>query len=398
MRVCILVESYHPRIGGTPSQARLVAADLRRAGHEAVVVTRRWERGHPAREVVDGVPVFRVGPIGFGAGKKWRMLFRVMPLLLTRRGVDLVYCPGLRVLGAAAVLAGKAKRWRCVLRPVSCGEMSGAFFNDGLKRAGLKGSAWPVRAGLALRNALLRRADAFVAISGELEAELVRGGVPEAKIVRIPNGVDEAVFRPARPEEKADRRAALGIAKESLLVVYTGRLVTYKGLPGLLRVWERVAADVPEARLALVGGGGNDMANCEAELRAFCDARRLGDRVLFTGDVGQVAPWLQAADVFAFPTQNEAFGISLIEAMACGLPAVSTDVGGVKDIVEDGVNSLVVPAEDEAALEAALRRLLHEPGLRDRLGRGGRATVQARYTRGRVAAAYLSLFERLSRG
>jgi glycosyltransferase involved in cell wall biosynthesis len=395
MRVCILVESYYPRVGGTPSQARLLAADLVAAGHGVVVVTRQWDAEHPARETVNGAEVIRVGPVGRGASKKWGMLLRVLPVLLRIPGVDLIFCPGLRVLGAAAVLAAGLRRIPCVLRPVSCGEMSGAFFADGLKRTGLGVSAWPVRLGLGGRNAILRRADAFVAISADIADELTLYRVPAGKIARIPNGVDEAVYHPASPSEKTARRAELGIGAGERLVVYTGRLVTYKGLPGLLKVWARVAPDFPGSRLALVGGGGNDMANCENELRAYALGAGLETRVLFTGDVPTVVPWLQAADWFVFPTQNEAFGISLIEAMACGLPVCSTDVGGVKDIVADGVNSLVFKAGDEAGLEAALRRMMGDPALAARLGLGALETVRARYTRSRVAGLYLDLFRRL---
>jgi glycosyltransferase involved in cell wall biosynthesis len=391
------MESYHPRVGGTVTQARLLASDLLAAGDEATVVTRRWDLAHPVREIVDGAAVIRVGPVGRGAMKKWGMLLRVLPQLLRLPRLDLIFCPGLRVLGAAAVFAAKLRGCPCVLRPVSCGEMSGAFFSYGLKRAGLSMTAWPVRAGLALRNAILRRADAFVAISADIADELARCGVPAAKIARIPNGVDDAVFRPALPAEKAQQRAALGARADEFLVVYTGRLVTYKGLPGLVRVWERVAKDFPAARLVLVGGGGNDMTNCENDLRAFCQLHDLGNRVTFTDDVPTVAPWLQAADAFVFPTQNEAFGISLIEAMACGLPVVSTDVGGVKDIVADGVNSLVFKSGDEPGLEVALRRVMREPELAARLGQGALATVKERYTRARVAKAYLGLFEQVGK-
>jgi glycosyltransferase involved in cell wall biosynthesis len=207
--------------------------------------------------------------------------------------------------------------------------------------------------------------------------------------------VDDAVFKPATSAEKAQQRAALGVRENDYLAVYTGRLVTYKGLPGLLRAWERVTKDFPAAKLALVGGGGNDMANCENELRTFCQSHDLGARVIFTNDVPTVLPWLQAADAFVFPTQNEAFGISLIEAMACGLPVISTEVGGVKDIVADGANALVFQAGDEPALEAALRRVMREPALAARLGQAALATVKDRYTRSRVAGAYLSLFDRL---
>jgi glycosyltransferase involved in cell wall biosynthesis len=208
----------------------------------------------------------------------------------------------------------------------------------------------------------------------------------------VPQSVDTARFHPVPPEEKLALRRKLGLPEAGLLVMFSGRLVSYKGLPVLVRVWERLSKAHPAARLVLVGAGGVDIFNCEEDLRRFVAERKLEGSVHFTGAVRNVHEHLQAADVFAFPTENEAFPLALLEAMACGLPVVATTVGGIKDVVRDGANGLMIPPGREDALEAALQRLLADAALRAALGAGALATVQAHYTRDQVTAQYLALF------
>ncbi len=393
MRLLFLTESYSPRVGGTPTQVRLLAEDMARCGHTVSVLTRRWEPAHPSFEEREGIRIFRYGPTGYGPIKKWQFGARLLPVLLGIREADAIYCAGVRVLGGPAVIAARRKGWCCILRPVSCGEMSGAFFEEGLRRKGIRAAVPLLRGFVRFRNHLLKKADRFVAISRAIEEELAMAGMEAKRIVRIPNAVDEDRFAPPTAEKKQRLRNALGLEACRPLVLYTGRLVRSKGLPHLLQAWNRLADDFPEAHLLLVGGGGNDIGNCEAELRAFCKANGLERRVTFTGDVSDVVPWLQASDVFVFPTLNEAFGISLIEAMACGLPCITTAVGGVRDIVEDGENALVIPPENAGALEAAFRRLWSDPTLAQRLGTAGRRTVQERYGHAAVARQYETLFK-----
>ncbi|NIS66188.1 MAG: glycosyltransferase, partial [Gemmatimonadales bacterium] len=135
------------------------------------------------------------------------------------------------------------------------------------------------------------------------------------------------------------------------IVTYTGRLVSYKGLPVLLSVWKRLHERHPSAVLVLVGGGSLDMHDCEEELKRYVRENGLSASVRFTGNVQNVEDYLRASDVFAFPTEIEAFGISLIEAMACELPAVSTPVGGIKDILRHEENGLIVEVGNETQLE-----------------------------------------------
>jgi glycosyltransferase involved in cell wall biosynthesis len=146
----------------------------------------------------------------------------------------------------------------------------------------------------------------------------------------------------------------------------------------------------------LVGSGGVDIHGCEAELEEYVAAHGLARRVRFTGDVRNVHEYLQASDLFAFPSENEAFGISLIEAMACGLPAVSTDVGGIRDILHHEVNGLVFEAGNRQQLRRSLERLLAEPALGTRLGEAARRTAEQRYAADLVADRYARLFENLT--
>jgi glycosyltransferase involved in cell wall biosynthesis len=172
--------------------------------------------------------------------------------------------------------------------------------------------------------------------------------------------------------------------------------VSYKGLPLLLEAWRELCRERDDAILVLVGSGGVDIHNCEAELVEFVAAHGLERQVRFVGNVRNVDEYLQASDVFAFPSENEAFGISLIEAMACGLPVVSSNMGGLRDIVEHEVDGLAVEAGNREQLRCSLDRLLADPALGARLGETARKTAEQRYAADGVADRYAHLFQRLT--
>jgi len=283
-----------------------------------------------------------------------------------------------------------------VLKADSEGEMSGAFFAPGLARFGTSLGAWPLRAFLRLRNALFRRADAFVAITANVAGEMVEARLDLARVHRIPNAVDTSRFCPASPERKAELRRHLGLRADALVVAYTGRLVTYKGVPLLVSIWPAIVATHPDALLLLIGTGGLDMHACEDELRVAVQAQGLERKVIFTGSVDNVHEYLQAADLFVFPTETDAFPSSVIEAMTTALPVVVTPVGAIPEIVQDGSNGLLVPVGDRDALTVAIERLFTDPALAGRLGRAAWQTVQDRYSAERVSQRYAELFAGLA--
>ncbi len=396
-RICIFTETFFPVIGGGETQARLLADGLTAQGHSVMVITRRSDPALPPEEQLEGVVVYRLPPTGRGQLKKWGLLLSCLPVLLRRRHqYDLIFVSGFRIVGVSAMLVARLLAKRCVLKADSQGEMSGEFFRAGLARLRLRPASLPFRAFLAGRNVILRRADAFTAISQAIAAELRRGGVRSESIQMIPNAVDTDRFYPVDARRKASLRRALAIPPASRVVIYTGRLVTYKGLPSLLEVWQEIARIQEDVLLLLVGGGGLDIHNCEAALRSYVAAHALEHRVRFTGEVPHVADFLQAADIFVFPTRDDAFPTSLIEAMVCRLPVVTTPVGAIPEIVVDGQNGLLVPPDDQPALRTALSRLLSDPALLARLGQAARQTVIERYSAVAVTDQYARLFRRLA--
>ena len=396
--VCILTETFHPVTGGGETQARSLAEGLAAEGMRVHVITRRSDAALAPVDTVGGVPVHRVGPAGPGQLKKWGLVFTgLVELARLRKRYDVLLVCGFRVLGIPAMLASLFSRKPCVLKADSQGELSGAFFDAGLARLKLRHDRFPVSLAVKLRNLLLRRAACFVAMSAVIEQEYLALGVAPDRIRRIPNSVDVGRFAPADAARRKELRGRLDIPQDRRVAIYTGRLVTTKGLPSLLRAWREVAARCPDALLVLVGSGGLGLQNCEALLRRQVREWGLEDRVLFTGSVENVHEYLQASDLFVFPTEREAFGISVIEAMACGLPVITTGVDGIRDVVRPGLDALVVPPKDDAALAEVIVRGLQKGDAIDAMASEARRRAVAEFSGTRVLAAYRELLAGLVR-
>jgi glycosyltransferase involved in cell wall biosynthesis len=370
-KICLLTESFYPKIGGGEAHARLLSATL---------VRRR-------------VPVRRVGVPGSARWGKFLMVpAALLSLLYRRRDYDIIYACGLRTLGPVAVLVSWLTGCRCVVRAESCEELSGADTLPKFRRGMMRRTAAFL---LAMRNALMQRADRFLSISSAIRREFLECGVPPERIVSIKNGIDTTRFSPVSPSERTALRRRLGLP-DGLLCTYTGKLNRMKGLEMLLRAWRRLLARHPEFHLVLVGSGANQFLSCEDELRAFVREIGLERSVTFTGAVSNVHEYLLASDLFVFPSESEALPISLVEAMACGLPVVATRVGGIPDVVDDGVDGRLIEVGDEDGLVSAVEILSENPGTRAQFGRAARAKTVAAFGIDAVAEAHERLFRSLN--
>jgi glycosyltransferase involved in cell wall biosynthesis len=391
----MLIESYAPVVGGMETQPRSLAAALKALGRPVFVIARRSDKALKKRDTIDGIPVIRVAPAGANSRLRWAMIvFAVAALIRHRKAYDIVFVPGFRALGMPAVMTARWLNKACVIKAENNGELSGAFFEGGLARLHLARSALPIRWMIRLRNRTLLRADAFVSMSSDITREYLAHGVASARIASIPQTIDIQRFRPATAKDRAALRIQLKLPADRRILVFTGRLVSWKGLPILLRAWRAIHPRHPDTLLLLVGGGSADIYNCEDELKTFVRENDLSDSVRFTGDVDNVQDYLRASDAFVFPTLNEAFGVSLIEAMACGLPVVSTDNGGIKDIVTHRQDGLIARTGDEASLCQAIEEILEKPEQAEALGYAARNTALEKYAQARVGAAYADLFDR----
>jgi glycosyltransferase involved in cell wall biosynthesis len=395
-RVLFLTESFHPVFGGGERHIRALGRRLVAAGDAATVVTRRGDAAWPAAESLDGIEVRRVSPTG-GArlGKYLMALPAAWRTLREARSADLVVVRGTRVLGLPGLIASRLAGRPVVLQAEVNGEMSGEIYLWGTPLAGgpvdhlLRALVW-------LRNLLLRDADGFLAMSREIEAEFLGAGLPRDRVTRIPHGVDTRRFRPADPALRAECRRELDLEPGDLVVCWTGRLLRGKGLERLLDAFAVVVAGEPRARLVLVGSGEGQSLSIEAALRERAGDPPLAGRVRMPGRVDAVERALAAADLFVFPSEFEALGLSLIEAAACGLPAVASRTGGIVDVVDEGVSGLLVPPGDAGALAEALLTLLGDPeGLRA-MGEAARARACREFDEELAFERYRALFAELA--
>jgi len=394
VKICIFTETYYPVVGGGETQAQLLAEGLIAQGHSVIILTRRSDVSLKTHERYGDVDVYRLAPSGVGQLKKWGLLFSSIPMLIRlRHQWDLIFVSGYRIIGLPAVLIGRFFRKPVVLKADSQGEMSGAFFESGLKKLGLARSALLFRLFLALRNVILKKANAFSAISLDIASEWLSSGVPANRIHLIPNGVDTTRFAPVEPRQKASLREKLELPQDTKIAIFTGRLVSYKGLPLLLRVWKEIRCKHENVLLLLAGTGGLDIHNCEAELREYVKSAGLEKQVIFLGAVQNVPEYLQAADLFAFPTENDAFPSSIVEAMACALPVVTTPVGAIKTIVTHQETGLLVQPGNFEQLFEALDIMLSDKALASRLGQAAWQAVQKQYAVANITRQYLSLFQ-----
>jgi glycosyltransferase involved in cell wall biosynthesis len=395
-RVLFLTESFHPVLGGGETHIRQLGGRLVAMGHEATVVTRRGERGWLAEEEVDGIRVRRVPPAGPGRTGKYLMVpaaFRAV--LREARRHDVLVIRGTRVLGMPGLGAARALGRPAILQPEINGELSGEAFTWGWRRGRALEPA--VRALVALRNVWLRDADGFVAMSRRIRDEMVNAGIAPERVALIPHGVDTERFRPAGPGEKEALRASLGLPG-GVLAAFTGRLLRGKGLQTLVAAFAKVAAAGADSdlHLVLVGSGAGQALSVEEPLRAEVRELGLGDRVIFAGRVDAVEGHLKAADFFVFPSVFEGLGISLVEAAACGLPAVASRTGGIVDVVDEGRSGLLVTPGRADELAAGMVSLAGDASLRQRMGERARAVALDRFDERDATLSYLSLFREVS--
>ena len=256
---------------------------------------------------------------------------------------------------------------------------------------------------IAYERQLGRAADRIVVQCQDEIRELLLLGVPRNRMVLIPSGVNTERFRPDGPAEprgsivpgspRRPEAQAPAAARPRILTV--GRLVERKGFADVIRA----LAWVPDAELVIVGGapdGPDPYADRLRELAARC---RVTDRVTLAGAVpaAEMPRWYRSADVLVAAPWYEPFGLTPLEAMACGVPVVAAAVGGLKDTVVDGVTGDLVPRRDPRLLGATLRRLLGDEMRRFSYAAAATDRAGHSYSWRRVATQLASVYAALAR-
>jgi glycosyltransferase involved in cell wall biosynthesis len=373
IRIVLVSTYYRPVIGGAETSSERLALYLRRRGHHVEVITKRTAVDLPSREVIDGIDVHRLAPTGArSAAGKWLWLPWLFAALM-RSQYDIICVNDQRGSGLAAWAAARLRRKALVIQPQTEGSLSGRHpAQSGVVAALNRAVTLPIRF-------VYGRADAISGISRSILDEARALGVEEARLHYMPNPFSASAFAPLDPQQRTAVRESLGWSPGDLVFLFTGRLSLEKGLKDLLTAWPGAAA--PHWRLVLAGpampGHPWDLG---AWIAGFVREHRLEQRVTTLGACTpeRLARIMASADVAVLPSHFEAQGLAAVEAMACGLPIVATNVGGLPDFVVDGVNGLLVPPHDPRALGAALQKIdgiLTHPDRRREWSMAARAAV-----------------------
>jgi glycosyltransferase involved in cell wall biosynthesis len=234
-------------------------------------------------------------------------------------------------------------------------------------------------------------ADVVVAVSASLRRHLVqRTRIPASKVTVLANGIDTARFAPGR--RSGTIRSRFGIAPRAPLIGCVARLDPIKNHALLLASLKLVLQSLPHTRLLLAGEG-----PLRLQLGALVAEMGLSRSVIFAGAFADTAPLYRDLDVFVLPSLSEGTSISVLEAMASGVPVVATAVGGTPDLLADGACGLLVPSGAAAAMASAIIRLLRDSELRSQLAANGRERVTSTFSLLAMVTAYEELYHSILR-
>lgn len=234
----------------------------------------------------------------------------------------------------------------------------------------------------------------FVALSCELASYLHdKVGLPTVKVRQLYNGVDTQRFQPA-PHGREPIAACPFGAQGEFVIGSVGRMQTIKDQPTLARAFVLALQQRPElrSRLRLVMAGDGPL---RAEVQGILDEAGLSALAWFPGERQDVAGWMRGLDCFVLPSLAEGVSNTILEAMACGLPVIATDVGGNAELVEEGRTGLLVPAGDTQAMASRILELADDTERCRTLGQAGRQAAEQRFALSVMVSGYQRLYDEL---
>ena len=374
MRIALVGDEFYPGIGGVASYTMGLGEALAKLGVDPVVITHAYP-GHPNKEKFGKLEVIRLnGFIIPGAGRALSIsLGKKLHEKLKFGDFDVVH--GQDIFSSMALQSVYSAR-RCKLPSVltchSIHETSG-FWKFVYKPIVIT----------------MRKAARVIAVSSAVRKFCEALGVSPKKMRVVLNGCNLSISTPKNPDSI---RRKFGIG-EGPLIVSVLRLIKRKGPQFLVQAFPRIRREITQAKLIIVGAGREGPA-----LYQLAEELKVKDSVRFLGVLPhrEVLELIAAADVFVLPSTIEACPLALLESMALGTPVVCTAVGGVPEVIKDGLNGLMVPPADPLALAEAVIQILKDDKVAARIRMNELKTVREGFSWERVAKQTLEVYEEAS--
>jgi len=387
MKIIQVVHRYYPAVGGAENQVKSISEELVRRGHKVSVITtnslsvldipsllhlfQRKKVNLQKNEEIEGVDVHRYDALFRFYG--FLVTIPMRKLLTTK--ADIIHAYGFYI--TTSLVAMMAAKHRSLPFLLTANDATVSLYGSAVKRACSNIYNYTIGKLLILNSSRV------IAVSRTNAEDLVNLGVAEQKITVIPNGVKLERFFDG---------TSMGIEKNGPVVLYVGRISEDKGIQCLMRAAPSVLKSFPHTKFLIVGEDYGYLG----KLRALVSNLGMEKSVIFTGHLTgrQLVSVYRSADVFVLPSELEAFGIVVIEAMASGVPVIVSNCGGMKDIVRDGTNGFLFDVGDAMQLAEKIKLLLSNEEFRTKFVENGKKTVRERYTIEKVVDALEKLYEK----
>lgn len=361
MRICMLTSEFPPVVGGVSHYVYKLSKTLTERGHKVTIITRgsgrRMLTEHVEGITVYRVPLLRVYPIHI----KIHQFFQNLILSHLKNELDVIH-----------IHHPLTPPFHTTLPVVATVHSSLGF--GSLESQNFYSASKPPKIIVALirwyfsqmEHRTIKNANQITVVSRFIANELRSryGDEPSTRTIEvIGNGIDTKLFIPGTQNQETN-------------ILYTGRLAWNKGLIDLVNAAKIILEKHPDVSFTLTGEG-----PIELDLRRMVRKMAIDDRFSFRGylTLKQLIDAYQKAAIFLFPTYYEGLPTSLLEAMACRVPAITTPVGGIPEILQNQQNGVLVPTHDPEAIADAVLKLLHDDKTRLRIGEAARKTVLKYY-------------------
>ncbi len=386
------------RKGGVPDHTWILAHGIASHGIDVHILTTRLEGGPPVA-VSEGVTVHYLAntrPDAYDGGW-WPESARSTVSLHSAERFDLIHCQS--SAGYAVVNAGVHRR----LRVPAVVSQHGTYYDELVTRwkNGFSGdpsvSAKNIAAIAYILYMIIRRdkpylrmADGVISTSEEQYRLIARVyGVPEERLYKVYNGMDLSMFTPAPGNPELRKRQ--GIAPAAPLILCVARLIRDKGIQIMLNAMPGILERFPDCRLLVVGDG-----PYRPQLERLASRRGVASSIVFAGEkeLDELPEYFRACDIFVNPTnQQNGYDLTMVEAMACEKPVVSSDIGSTPTLIARGSDGILFPTGDVRALERAVTGLLGDGRLRAEIGAGARTKVTGRFGLDAMVEGTIGVYE-----
>lgn len=373
-KILMVIGHFYPAIGGAERECQNISRKLIETGHAVSVLT-EYRDDLPPFEILDGIPVYRKIR-GWHLFECTYMLSIFLLLWRLRRDFNHIICFGLYLYTAPAVLFALCSGKKVFFR-LECSGAIGDFRRITQLKAG------------RLVSRCAQWAHQIIAISKDIEHELLSNGFSQNKIVRIPNSVDTERFTPSPDAEIQDVPC----------ISFIGRLDRQKGIDLLLLALKKLFDNGVPFKALIVGDG-----PIKQELMGLAEQLLLSGVITFAGPQQDTVPFYRQTNILVLPSRDEGLPLVLLEGMASGLAIIAACVGGIPDVLDPDAtrqsqpasfsicdNGILVRPEDAAELAAAMQYLIDNTALRKRLAANGRKHIAQHYALDIVVQRYINI-------